>query len=305
LDETVGMIGGLLLGAALRAADLVAHLLPRAAAYAVADLAGRAWYRLAPRRRALVTANLARVCAGTGRPTDGPSFRRLVRSAFVAHARYYLEMLRIPHDSIEEVGEMVIADDWDRWEGVLRGGAVVATLHLGNPDPYGSFLAANGLQATVPVEELKPKALADFLMSRRATGRGSRMVPLSRARRPMIEALRAGGIVAMAADRDLAGNGQPTTLFGEPTSLPTGPASLALMTGRPLLAASCWRVGPECFRARAWLVEAPTTGDRKVDVVALTEALGRRFEEAVSAHPEQWFACFQPIWTEPGDPAHE
>jgi len=289
-------MGGLLLGAGLRAADFVAWMLPRGTAYALADLLGRSWHRFAPARRALVAANLARVSAAIGRPTSGPAFRRLVRDAFVEHARYYLEMVRIPHYSVEQLGEMVSTDEWDRWGPFLSEGAVIATLHLGNPEPYGSFMAAHGLHATLPVEEIRPKALFEFIFARRGSGRGVEAVPLSRAHRPMIRALRSGGIVALAADRDLTGNGQPTELFGALTRLPTGPASLALMTGRPLMAAACWRVGPERFRARGWLVEAPLTGDRKVDAAALTQAVARRFEEAITVAPEQWFGCFQPIW---------
>jgi lauroyl/myristoyl acyltransferase len=293
-------MAGLLLGAGLRAADLVARLLPRGVAYGLADLTGRAWHRLASERRALVSANLARVCAATGRPTDGPAFRGLVRRAFVEHARYYLELLRIPHASLERIGEMVTADDAERWEAFLRKGAVAATPHFGNPEPYGSFLAARGLRAVVPIEEIKPRALYEFLVARRGSGRGVEMVPVSRARRPMIEALRHGGIVAVVADRDLAGKGHPMKLFGAPTSLPTGPATLALMTGRPLMAAACSRVGQERFNARAWLVEAELTGDRRADTGALTEAMGRCFEEAIGANPEQWFGAFQPIWTDDG-----
>lgn len=287
-----------MLGAGLRAADLVAHLLPRGVAYALADLAGRAWYRLAPDRRAVVAANLAHVCATTGRPTQGGAFRRLVRRAFVEHARYYLEVLRLPHDPLERVSAMVSVEDWERWKALLQGGAVVATLHFGNPEPYGSFLAANGLTAVVPIEEIRPQALFDYLVKRRATGRGAEMVPVSRARRRMVDALRHGGVVAIAADRDLAGDGHPVHLFGAPTTLPTGPATLALMTGRPLLVAAAWRIGPERFHARAWLIEAGPSGDRRADIAALTEAMGRRFEEAIGANPEQWFGAFQPIWPE-------
>jgi KDO2-lipid IV(A) lauroyltransferase len=295
-------MGGLLLGAGLRVADFVAWLLPQRAAYALADLAGRSWYRFAPDRRALVAANLARVSAAIGRPTSGPAFRRLVRDAFVEHARYYLEMVRIPHYTVEQLGEMVTTDEWDEWGPFLRQGAAIATLHLGNPEPYGSFLAAHGMRAMVPVEEIRPKALFEFLFSRRGSGRGVDSVRLSKARRPMIKALREGGIVAIAADRDLTGNGQPTELFGATTMLPTGPATLALMTGRPLVAAACWRIGRERFRARGWLVDAPLTGNRKADAAALTQAVARRFEEAIAAAPEQWFGCFQPIWTDLQEP---
>ena len=293
-------MGGVLLGIGLRAADLVASLLPRGAAYALADLIGWSWYRLAARRRTLVAANLARVCAATGRPTNGRAFRRLVRQAFVEHARYYLELLRIPHVSIEQVGAMVSVEEWDRWKALLGKGAVVATMHLGNPEPYGSLIAASGLHAVVPVEEIRPKALYEFLFARRASGRGVTMMPLSKARRALMEELRRGGIAGVVADRNIAGRGHPTTFFGARASLPTGPASLALMSGRPLMAAACWRIAPERFNARAWLIEAERTGDRRVDVAALTEAMARRMEEAIAVSPEQWFAAFQPIWDEEG-----
>jgi len=291
-------MGGALLGIGLRAADLVARLLPRGVAYALAGLIGWSWYRLAPKRRALVTTNLARVSAATGRPSSGPALRRLVRQAFVEHARYYLEVLRIPHRSIEHVAAMVSVDDWEEWEPRLREGAVIATMHLGNPEPYGSFFAARGLHAVVPIEVIRPRALFDFLLARRGTGRGVTLVPLSKARRPMMEELRRGGIAGVVADRNLAGTAHRTTLFGAPISLPTGPATLALLSGRPLVTAASWRIGPERFRARAWLIDAPLSGDRRADVAALTEAMARRMEEAISVSPEQWFAAFQPIWDE-------
>jgi lauroyl/myristoyl acyltransferase len=291
-------MGGLLLGFGLRAADLVARLLPRGAAYALADLIGLAWYRFAPARRARVAANLRRVAVATGRPATGRAFRRMVRQAFVEHARYYLEMLRIPHASIEEIGEMVTVDEWDRWEPILREGVVIATLHLGNPEPYGTFVASHGLHAVVPVEEIRPRALFDFLIARRATGRGVLAVPLSQARRALTDELNAGGIAVLVADRNLAGRGHPTTLFGATAQLPIGPATLALMSGRPLLVAATSRRGPERFNVRAWLIDEPRSGDRKADVAALTEAMARRMEEAIGASPEQWFAAFQPIWDE-------
>jgi KDO2-lipid IV(A) lauroyltransferase len=284
-------MGGLMLGVGLRAADLVARLLPRGMAYGLADLIGHAWYRFAPARRALVTANLARVTR-----QSGPALNRLVRRAFQAHARYYLELLRIPHASVEEIGAMVTVDEWARWKPLLQQGAVVATLHLGNPEPYGSFVAAEGLHAVVPVEEIRPKALFEFLFARRATGRGVRAVPLSQARRALMEELRAGGMAVLVADRNLAGKGHPTALFGATASLPTGPATLALISGRPLLVAACRRLGPERFNVRAWLIETELSGDRRADVAALTDAVARRMEEAILLAPEQWFATFQPIW---------
>jgi len=294
-------MGAFFLRIGLHGADLVARSLPRGAAYGLADLIGLARFRFASGARDLAARNLARVCAATGRPTSGPAFRRLLRRAFKEHARYYLEVLRLPHEPMERISAMVSVDEWERWEPVLRSGAVVATLHLGNFEPYGTFLAQHDLVAVAPYEELRPAGLIEFMLARRGTGRGVVMVPLSKARRPMIEALRRGGVVGIAADRDLGGDGLAVDFFGARATVPTGPAALSLMTGRPLLAAACWRSGPERFRARAWLIDVPPTGNRRADVATLTRAMIRQFEEAIAVAPEQWWASFQPIWSDAGE----
>lgn len=289
------MGSGLPLRWGLGLADLLLRTLPAPLAYGLADLAGGAWFRLAGERRALVTENLRRVAAATGRPTDAASLRRLVRRAFVEHARYYLEVLRAPHYPEARIDEIVSVDEMERWEPILRGGAVVAVPHLGNFEPYGTFVAARGLRAVAPVEEIRPRALFEFLLARRGSGR-VQLVPRSQARRPMLEALKRHELVALAADRDLAGDGIPVTFFGHPATMPSGPATLALIGQARLMVAACLRVGPDRFRARGWEVEVQRSGDRRADAIALTEGMARRFEEAIALAPEQWWGAFQPIW---------
>jgi len=293
---------GLLLRFGLNLADLVARSLPRGAAYAVADLCGRTWHRVAPARRALVSESLARVCAATGRPTTGRAFARMVERAFVSHARYYLEFLRAPHYPDERIDEIVRAEDWEHWAQVMRGGAVVVTPHFGSFEPFGHLVAAHGISGVVPVEEIEPRELFEFLVARRGAGRGIEAIPLSRARRPMVEALRAGRVVAIGGDRDLVGDGIEVQIFGHPTTLPAGPAALSLMSGRPLMLATCTREAPERFVGRGWPVEAALTGDRRADTAALTRALASRIEEAIALAPEQWFATFQPYWSDQRSP---
>lgn len=284
-------------------ADLLARSLPRGVAYGLADLAGRAWHRLAPRRRALVSENLRRIAEATGRPTTGPPFRRMVEQAFINHARYWLELLRGPYYRAERMPEMVQIDDWASWEPIMRGGAVVAVPHLGNFEPVGHFVAAAGLTGVAPVEETGSRELFEFMRARRASGQGVEVVPLSHAFRPMLAALRRNDIVALVADRDLAGDGVPVTLFGRATTLPAGPAALALRTGKPLIMARVLRTAPERFRVRAERVDVGVTGHSAVDVTALTVALAASFEAAIAEAPEQWWAAFQPFWTDQRTPS--
>lgn len=288
---------GHLLRLGLRLADAVATSLPVGAAYWLADLAGRAWYRAAPERRRLVNETLVRIAAAGGRPVGGRALRRMVEQAFIGHARYWLEFLRAPHYSPEQLDRIVHVEEWERWEPVLRDGVVIAVPHLGNFEPYGHFIAAAGLRGVAPVEETEPKELFEFFRSRRASGLGVvEVIPLRRSFRLMLAALRRNEFVALVADRDLAGDGVAVTMFGHATTLPAGPATLALRTGKPLVMARVVRTAPERFSVRAEPVSAPRSGEADADVAALTVALAASFERAIAEAPEQWWAAFQPFW---------
>jgi lauroyl/myristoyl acyltransferase len=98
------------------------------------------------------------------------------------------------------------------------------------------------------------------------------------------------------SDRDLAGNGIEVEFFGEATTMPAGPATLALRTGAQLVTGAVYSgPGPD-HRA---IVEPPldTTrqGPLRKDVARLTQAIATRFEGLIRRAPEQWH-LFQPLW---------
>lgn len=287
----------MLLRLALRTAERLASALPAPAAYGLADVAGDAWRRLAPGRRRLVVANLARVCAATGRPVDGPPFRRLVRDAFRSHARYYLELLRAPSYDPDRIDEIIQVVDWDEglapW--IVGRPCVLVSWHLGSFEAFATFLAARGLRPLSPIEVIQPRALFEFLTESRARGAVD-VVPLASARRPLSRKLREGGLVAIIGDRDLVGDGQPVTVFGHRTTLPIGPAALARAHGASIVAGRGLRIGPDRFRVEGAPIEVAATADRRADLAATVDALARRLEHDIAAAPEQWWGAFQPFW---------
>jgi phosphatidylinositol dimannoside acyltransferase len=286
----------MLLRLGLEIADRIVATLPAAAAYRLADLAGDAWYRFAPSRRRLVAANLARVCAATGRPARGRAFTSLVHSAFRNHARYYVELLRAPHYPVARIDEFVEVPEWYRFQPVLSSGpAMLISSHLGNFEPFGTFVAAHGFRPLAPVEEIEPRALFEFLAARRGASHVD-VVPLDEAARPLVARLRGGGLVGIIADRDLAGDGQPVTIFGHPTTVPTGPAALAVAHRASIVVGRCLRIGPDRFCAEGAIVEVPDSGDRRADTAILVERLAARFEHDIADAPEQWWGAFQPFW---------
>lgn len=286
----------MLLRAGLEIADRVVAALPSGVAYRLADLVGDIWYGLASSRRRLVAANLERVCAATGRPTHGRSFTALVHAAFRHHARYYVELLRVPHYDLGDIDRMVEVPQWPTFERAIRGRpSILVSAHVGNFEPFGSFLASRGIRPLSPIEEIEPRPLYEFLAAHRG-GSHVDLVPLRDARRTLSARLRESGMVGIIGDRDLTGGGQAVELFGHPTTVPTGPAFLAVTHRATLIVGRCLRTGPDRFRGEGDVIEVPDTGDRRADVATLTARMAERFERDIGEAPEQWWGAFQARW---------
>ena len=146
-----------------------------------------------------------------------------------------------------------------------------------------------------PVEEIEPRELFDFLTARRG-GASVELVPLSQARRALTARLRAGGTVGIIGDRDLAGDGHPVMIFGHPTTVPLGPASLVVTHRAALIVGRCLRVGPDRFRTEGEVMPVPSSGNRRADAAALATRIAARFERDIGEAPEQWWGAFQPFW---------
>lgn len=287
----------MLLRLGLEIADRIVNALPARFVYGAADLAGDAWRRLASKRRRLVAANLARVCAATGRPTQGAPFRALLRAAFRHHARYYTEILRTPHYDPRDLERIVSVPDWDSYASVMRAGPTVfVSAHFGNFEPFGAYIAEHGHAALAPIEEIEPKALFDFLAARRGGG-AVELVPLRKSRGALNRRLREGGVVGVLGDRLIrGGGGSEVTVFGHVARIPNGPATLAVTHGATVIVGRCLRTGPDRFEAYGDVVAVPDTGDRRRDIETLTQQLAARFEHDIGEAPEQWWGAFQPFW---------
>lgn len=113
--------------------------------------------------------------------------------------------------------------------------------------------------------------------------------------RALLTALREGRLVALVADRNIGGRGIEVEFFGERTSLPAGPAVLALRTGAVLLpGASYFRSGGgHRVVVRPPVTVPPAGTPRRVGV--MTQELAHRFEDLIREAPTQWHLV-QPNW---------
>jgi KDO2-lipid IV(A) lauroyltransferase len=284
---------------AYRLMHALCPMIPTRTGRRVAQAAGRLLYRVAPRMRATVAANQARVL---GRPVDDPLVQASTREAFAGYARYWFDTFNVlswPDDRIldafpfegMELVEKALADG---------KGVVIALPHMGNWDVAGRAMAIRLAPIVSVAEHLEPEPLFELFLQHRAELRMD-IVDLASEHvgRQLTQQLERNRIVALVADRDLTGGGAEVEMFGRTRRMPVGPAMLAISSGAPLLATAIVTT-PTGWTLRFRTVTAERTGKRKDDVIALTRALAVQFERGIATSPSDWH-LFQPGW-EPDAP---
>ncbi len=280
---------------AYRAAAAVGRGLPFPLARATADTASLLASRAMPGRRAMVARHLRRV-----RPElEGLALERAVAESFASYGRYWLDSFRLPGTPADVIDARMSHVGVDHLDDALAlgKGVILAVPHLGGWDFGGAWLAAVGRPPTAVVEPVEPPELfAWFVGLREALG--MRIVPLGpRSATEVLRTLRAGGIVLLVSDRDLGGHGVEVELFGERTTLPGGPATLALRSGAPLMAAAVFlgRTGRHDGVILRPIDTSRGGGPLRDDVARVTQDLAHDLGKLIRMAPEQWH-LFQPNW---------
>ncbi|HUG28937.1 MAG TPA: lysophospholipid acyltransferase family protein [Candidatus Limnocylindria bacterium] len=308
---------------AVIAASWLACRLPEPPLLALADFAGRIWYRLAPERRRRARRNLTRVVRwladhDMGGPKvrlaagDGRALNRLVREAFRHAARYYVQLARAPIVDGAYLDRWLVVETPEILDATLSGdrapgemGALFVGLHMGWFElPAVLAAARTGRPALVPSETIADPHLQAYLVETRSR-LGLELIGLAEAKRMLRAALLRGETVGLLGDRDITGGGVDTEFFGAPSPLAAGPALLAMDTGITPYVFGVWRDEVGVYHVSAEPVPFPAEGTRRERVTAYLDAEARAFERHIAAAPEQWLAIFHPLWPdlEPA-PAH-
>lgn len=241
--------------------------------------------------RARLQSNLARALYAPGDRPDAALLERFADRAFDAYGRYWAEGAKLPTIPPEVVVErFVVAEGREHLDAAKAAGRglIVALPHVGSWEWGGAYLAQVGLAMTAIAEVLEPPALFEWFCAKRAA-MGITVAPLDeRAGTTMLSTLRAGGVVGLLVDRDLAGNGLPVTFFGESVTMPAGPATLALRTGAALVAAACYSGPGDDHFAVVVEVPAERRAGLREDVARVTQDLARELEGLIRRAPEQW-----------------
>jgi phosphatidylinositol dimannoside acyltransferase len=271
---------------ALRAGVGLVGLLPWAVVRVLGRAFGAIWALLDPNRKQMAQRHATRVL---GNASDS---ERVASEMMRYYGLYYAEALWA---RARRVDAMLAATEVVGLDKILAArdagrGAIYALPHMGNWEAAAPIAVSNDISVVAVAEVLPNRRITDWFTEMRsefgieiilATGRIEVM-------RRLEESLAANKAVALLSDRDLKRRGVEVEFFGEKTTLPPGPATLAVRTGAPLFPVGCY------FRDGGYRVvihdpiAVPESGPRAEKVAAVTQDLAVRLESIIAEAPEQW-----------------
>ena len=153
------------------------------------------------------------------------------------YARYWGEVLCLPLRDRGWVESMFSLHGRENIDSAVQaGGVILVAPHSGSLDLSGAWAANRYGRVMTVAERLKPESLYRQFVKHREkfaidilpTGNSDNLEVLSRR-------IKEGGVVALAADRDIGRKGVHVDFFGSLASFPAGPALLSKATGAPVV----------------------------------------------------------------------
>lgn len=300
---------------AFRAAEAMVRIVPHRVAYRIGDVAADMVMRTQPQRFEGLRSNLRHVLPDADARTVERTARRNVRNL----VRAWIDVLEMPHKAELMLARLDITDYDHLANALARGrGVIVVSLHLGSWEHgiaaynkgYGSMaLLAEALDPPELFERIARARNAlgvkvipiDLAGMRSGDPRTARMLGAS-ALRDVFKVLRDNGCVAIAMDRDIAGNGEPMEFFGATAPIPVGVVEIAIRTGAALVPVMLYRNGHRVDARVYPEITYDAAAPREAEVRRVAEEALRLFEKIIREHPDQWHVL-DPIWPTAQPPA--
>lgn len=277
----------------LRAGVGLVGLLPEGLMRGLGRSFGSLWGAVDTRRRSMAQRHMERVLS------NGADTEVAAREIMKSYGRYYAEALWARADRVDD---MLAATEVEGVENIIAArdagtGAIYALPHMGNWEAAAPVSGRVGVPVVAVAEVLPNQRITEWFTEMRgefgieivlATGRLEVM-------RRLEEAIAENKAVALLSDRDLKGRGVEVEFFGERTTMPPGPASLALRTGAPLLPVGCYYTNGGYRVVVKPPIEVPTEGTKTEKVAKLTQDLAGQLELLITQAPMQWHLV-QPNW---------
>jgi len=277
----------------------IAQRLPARPLYAFAVAMGELGYVGWTAKRRIAKRNFSIVL---GRPSSDREVAQVARRSFRNFAKYIVEIMRFPLLGIADFERLVSIEGWENLRGALAlgKGVIFVSIHFGNFELGGARIS-DEVPLNVIADELENQRLMDLLVGNRAHKNITLLTPDGAAKK-VLQALRRNEMVGFMMDlgpRAQAFDTVDAEFFGTPTAFPAVAASLARVSGAPIVVSACVRHRDNTFTGFAQApIHVERTKQAAEDVQRATQAIARGLETFVRRWPDQWY-IFRPMWPQP------
>ena len=256
-----------------------------------------AGYYLWPSKRRIIKTNAAHVL---GLPPGHPHVAGLARAIYGTYARFSIELMRLPSLPADEPARLVQLEGahherfmalWRECEASDRG-IIAVSGHIGSIEVFAGAYAQEGIPTYGLADDSAFPELFELLNESRARW-GVTIIPWRRLRE-IFQVMRRPAILGLVVDWGYRADDLPVKLFGEWTTLPAGPATLAARSGAvivPVLA----RRRPDGRYDPVMYEPIEVGGPSPAEIGRATQAIAGALEAMITQAPEQWYT-FKPMW---------
>lgn len=265
-------------------------IFPQNVADTVARIIGGLCYFFLKRKRGYILRNLYYI---TPRHPEVHSY--LCRRTFENFGRCMIDFFRLGFLKKHDVVNDVVAQGLENLNIALQygNGCILITLHIGNWDYAGSYLAACGYPMNALVEETEMEMFRLYTKHREATG--LKTFPVSRSSYAILDTIKNNRILAVLADRDITKHGTVMKFFSGKRSFPVNLAGIIVKRKIPVVIGyMVLSNGRDCHKRYLGVIE-PLMIFKSED--EFNAHIIKRFESIIARYPDQWFV-FHPEWIE-------
>jgi KDO2-lipid IV(A) lauroyltransferase len=217
--------------------------------------------------------------------------KRYITHTFVTYGRTMLDFLRLGFISADDFNvEMHGIENLDKALEHGRG-CVLLTMHIGNWDYAGSYLATRGVPMSALVEETEPEMYQFYTKHRERLG--MKTFPLSKAGFAFLHTIKNNRVLAVLGDRDILKNGVTVDFFDGRRNIPRGLGDIVIRRKLPVLF-GYMVLHPKRGQYRYLGVIEPPVFFRGT-IEEFNRTMVAKFEEFISQYPDQWM-LFKSDW---------
>ncbi len=276
----------------------IASIIPKSFLLLIGYLAGLIAWAFDSSGRKTVSQNLGLLMP----ECNTQSIDRMCKKTYTNFGIATAEMLLIPRLKAKHFENTQIIDPWKQMNDLPAQGPLIAVSIHCNWEIMPCVLNRLGFFKqchSIALSHEDPSV--DALFNKLRENMGVHSLLLDRAPLETLRTLKAGGILALIADRDYTNHGVAYPLGGGHMKIPVGPAALAIQTQAPILPVFACRVG---VRNYAVIFGKYITADpnlpKRDQIPLILEQLAQTYERFLKTAPSQW-VCFHKAFVENQD----